>query len=99
MNRTDRERLLRGLEAQVCTYALPDGSQRLHLRVWRTTRRDRIGWDALQAAKDEYLGPEVLAVEVFPPADCVVNEADVRHLWEVDALPGVGLGRRGELGQ
>jgi hypothetical protein len=29
------------------------------------------------------LGPEVLCVEVYPPAADVVNERNMRHLWEV----------------
>ena len=56
-----------------------------HLRVWRRDGSDGIGWDELQAVKDEMLGPDVLAVEMYPPADRVVNEANIRHLWTVPA--------------
>lgn len=56
-----------------------------HLRVQRMSRGDGIGWDVLQRIKDEMLGPDVLAIEVYPPADAVVNAANIRHLWEVPA--------------
>jgi hypothetical protein len=29
------------------------------------------------------LGPDALAIEVYPPADQVVNEANIRHLFEM----------------
>ncbi len=60
-----------------------------HLKVQRTDGRDGITWDQLQQIKDERLGPEVAAVEFFPPAAHVVDELNMRHLWEVpeDWLP------------
>jgi hypothetical protein len=47
--------------------------------------------------KNELLGEDALAVEMYPPAPDVVDEANIRHLWEVppDLLP-FGLHRRGE---
>jgi hypothetical protein len=45
--------------------------------------RGGIGWDVLQALKDEYLGADAVAVEVYPAARDVVNEVNRRHLWEV----------------
>ena len=63
-----------------------------HLRVERDDERSGISWDELQRLKDEHLGPDVLAVEIYPPARRVVNELNMRHLWEVpqDVLP-IGL--------
>lgn len=63
-----------------------------HLRVQRNDGRSGISWDELQRLKDEHLGSDVLAVEIFPPAHRVVNELNMRHLWEVpvDVLP-IGL--------
>ncbi|MGO8746204.1 MAG: hypothetical protein ACLQNE_09460 [Thermoguttaceae bacterium] len=49
----------------------------------RTDGGEGITWDELQQIKDEYLGPDVSAVEFYPPADGVVNELNMRHLWEV----------------
>lgn len=35
--------------------------------------------------KNEMLGAETTAVEVYPPQHEVVNKANIRHLWTVDA--------------
>lgn len=40
-----------------------------------------IGWDELQAIKDRVAGPKTTAIEVYPPADRVVNNIAMRHLW------------------
>ncbi len=57
-----------------------------HLKIRRRDRQDvRLTWDDLQAIKNEYLGEEVCAVEVFPPASELVDELPIRHLWEVPA--------------
>jgi hypothetical protein len=40
-----------------------------------------IGWDELQAIKDRVAGAKTTAIEVYPPADRVVNNIDMRHLW------------------
>lgn len=68
--------------AQVLETATVHGFTR-HLKVRRRDGKDGISWDTLQAIKDELLGEEVLAVEIYPPANQVVNEANIRHLWEV----------------
>lgn len=54
-----------------------------HLVVERHDGRDGIPWDDLQELKDECLGTDVLAVELYPPAANVVNEVNRRHLWTV----------------
>jgi hypothetical protein len=56
-----------------------------HLRVWRRDGKDGIGWDELQAVKNEAFGPEVTCIEVYPPESEVVNETNMRHLWAVPA--------------
>lgn len=43
----------------------------------------RENWSELQAIKDEVLGPEVTAVEVYPAASNLVNVAPMRWLWVV----------------
>ncbi len=68
-----------------------------HLKVRRHDgKTNRLTWDELMVIKNEMLGEDVLAVEIFP-RDCdVVNEANVRHLWELPDgfLPrGFGLQR------
>lgn len=63
------------------------GMRRLVVRA--VSGRGGIGWDALQMLKDEYLGPDAVAVEVYPAAHDAVDEVNQRHLWEVppDFLP------------
>lgn len=54
-----------------------------HLKVRRQDGRDGISWDALQRIKNDVVGPDEVAIEIFPPADQVVNDANIRHLWIV----------------
>jgi len=68
-----------------------------HLRVWREDGRDGISWDELQQAKNDAWGEHATAVEIYPPQDEMVNEANMRHLWLIEhpeKLPS--LYRRGE---
>jgi hypothetical protein len=60
-----------------------------HLKVERRNGHDRIGWDVLQTIKDDLLGTGCMAVEIYPPAHEVINDANRRHLWEVpeDLIP------------
>lgn len=53
------------------------------LVVKKRSGRDGITWDALQAIKNEVLGEDVRAIEVFPRAGELVYEINARHLWEV----------------
>jgi hypothetical protein len=67
-----------------------------HLRVWKLGGGSGIGWDVLQQIKNELLGPEVTCVELYPAQPNVVDELNLRHLWEVDdAALGVGFHHRG----
>jgi hypothetical protein len=67
---------------QVLEVTAPWGPTR-HLKVERDDGKDRITWDELQRLKDKYLGQEVAAIEFYPPSDNMVNEINMRHLWEV----------------
>lgn len=40
-----------------------------------------IGWDDLQRVKNDIVGEAAMAVEVYPPAEQVVDQAPMRHLW------------------
>lgn len=82
------------LTCQVLDMATPWGTR--HLVVWRADGGDGVTWDQLQAAKNEALGPEVVAIEIYPAAEDEVNEVNRRHLWEVprEVLAGLTL-RRG----
>lgn len=59
-----------------------------------------LSWDALQALKDENLGKDVFAIEIYPPADEVINETNRRWLWVVpygfeSRLPSLYSSERG----
>lgn len=51
-----------------------------HLIVFRKDAR-RPSWWEMQQIKDALAGPQATAVEVYPPADEVVDEGEVFHLW------------------
>jgi len=82
------------LSFQVLPMATPWGTR--HLVVERFDGRDGITWDQLQAAKSEALGPDAVAIEVYPADADVVDEVNRRHLWEVpsELIEGITL-RRG----
>lgn len=68
-----------------------------HLAISRYDGKPiRCEWSTLQKIKDDLLGSDVVAIEVYPPASDVVDETNARHLWVVppDAIP-VNLKRRG----
>jgi len=66
-----------------------------HLKVKRLDGGEGIGWDVVQTIKNELFGPDALAIEFYPPAHDVVDETNMRHLWELpaDLLP-FGLHQR-----
>lgn len=74
--------------AQVCHALSPIGTIP-HLKIRRHDGRAGISWDVLQRIKNDMVGPDMLAIEMFPPDDQVVNDANIRHLWIVpqDLLP------------
>jgi hypothetical protein len=67
---------------QIVEVRAPWGFTR-HMKVQRADGKSGISWDDLQRLKDEHLGPDILAVELYPPAHRVVDELNMRHLWEV----------------
>ena len=68
-----------------------DGSRCLSVNRTATNRdgswMDGITWDELQRVKNETVGPETWAVEVFPAQSEMINEANMRHLWVLDEAP------------
>ena len=46
---------------------------------------DNISWDEIQRLKREAGFGEQCAIEIFPPDSAVVNVANMRHIWLVDA--------------
>lgn len=57
---------------------LSDGTR--HLMISSLTG-DRPSWWEAQRIKNEIAGPDATAVEVYPPQDQVVDDADAYHLW------------------
>ncbi len=42
-------------------------------------------WPGMQRIKDEIVGAAATAVEVYPPRDEIIDQADMYHIW---VLPG-----------
>jgi len=38
-------------------------------------------WDEVQDAKNKTIGADAMAIEIYPPADELVDVANMRHLW------------------
>jgi hypothetical protein len=51
------------------------------LLVRRNDGKAGVPWPHRQRIKDELIGPARQAVEIFPPADEVVDDANCYHLW------------------
>lgn len=76
---------------------------RLRLTVNRTRRGrddwlDGITWDELQRVKNETVGPDAWCAEAYPPADDVVDVANMRHLCVLEdpaTIAAVSFGREG----
>ncbi|RKY70356.1 MAG: hypothetical protein DRQ14_09070 [Candidatus Latescibacterota bacterium] len=55
-----------------------------HLWVSRDDGRPvEVGRDVLQKIKNEAFGPDVRAVEVFPPESDKVDDENIRHIFAV----------------
>jgi hypothetical protein len=69
-----------------------------HLKVCRHDgKTNRLTWDELMVIKNEMLGEDACAIELFPRVCAVVNEVNIRHLWELPEgvlLEGFGLKKR-----
>jgi hypothetical protein len=82
-------------ETQILETAVPGLGTIRHLKVWRYNGKDKITWDQLQAVKNECLGPDVVAIEIYPRQDDLVNSTNMRHLWEIpDGMPVPNLASR-----
>lgn len=80
-----------------------DGERRVRLSINRTESgtgkrgwADGISWDDLQRIKDQCGFAGHCAVELFPPADKVVNVANMRHLWILKEPPAFMWGARAQ---
>ncbi len=68
----------------------------VHLIIRRLDRQPIHNWPHFQYIKNELLGPECEAVEIYPPESQLVDEKHHYHLWGF-STPGetLGLGFRG----
>lgn len=48
-----------------------------------------MGWTELQRTKNEVVGEEVLAIQVYPKKSNLIDQANMYHLW---AMPDFNFG-------
>jgi hypothetical protein len=58
-----------------------EGGVIVHLWIRRHDGDMARSWADLQRIKDELVGADRVAVEVFPPRDEIVDQANMAHLW------------------
>lgn len=63
----------------------PGQLRALQLAVRRHDGDEVRGWSDLQRIKDEIAGPDRVAIEIYPPADSVVDNANMRHIFVLPA--------------
>lgn len=73
-------------------YAPENGAQRISIcrtMIDTDTGRwvDGITWDEIQEVKRQIGFGDRAAVEIYPEQTSIVNVANMRHIWLVDALP------------
>lgn len=74
------------VQVYVRTDSLHHGQVRaLQLAVRRHDGDEIHGWSDLQRIKDEIAGPERVAIEIYPAAKDVVDNANMRHLFVLPA--------------
>jgi hypothetical protein len=52
-----------------------------HLYIRRGDGRPVHNWASMQQIKDEIIGEDRVAIEVYPAKDNLIDEADMYHLW------------------
>lgn len=73
---------------QVFARATPHG-EALQFAIRRHDDHEVQGWSDLQRIKDELAGPDALAIEMYPRAADVVDDANMRHLFVLP--PGMSV--------
>ncbi len=73
----------KNIEVQQLEENFPGWGRMIHLKIRRSDGKSGISWDTLQQIKNEMVGQDAWAIEVFPAQDSLVNEANIRHLWLV----------------
>lgn len=82
---------------QACRSECPPGVTRLSINRSRLDSRGEwlqgITWDEIQRLKREAGFGEMWAVEVYPADSCVVNQANIRHIFLLPEAPAYGWRR------
>lgn len=52
----------------------------VHLWVRRHDQKP-MGWAELQRTKNQILGEEILAIQIYPKTSKLVDQANMYHLW------------------
>lgn len=88
------------LRTQVLTRISAEYGYHRQLKIWRADggETEGIPWGVLQALKSECLGEDATAVEVYPAERNRVEEANMRHLWELNEPIKFGFKANGEEG-
>lgn len=73
-------------------YGHPDTDSMFVLGIRRHDELPIKFWDTLQEVKDVLAGKEETAVEIYPPADELVNDANMRWLWVIPKGEFLGFG-------
>ena len=55
------------------------------IAVWRKDGKNQT-WEELQAVKNQILGADTVAIEIYPEEKSVVNIKPTRHLWLLPPL-------------
>lgn len=66
---------------QVSTTPIGYGQSIIHLWIRAHDGTMPRSWSDLQRIKNDLVGPDRLAVEVFPPVSELVDQANMAHLW------------------
>lgn len=64
----------------------PDAPRMWHLSIKRRDKQAVHDWRHLQRIKNELLGPEIEAVELYPAESRLVDMANQYHLWGIEGF-------------
>jgi hypothetical protein len=81
---------------QVYARTMADGRVALQLAVRRHDGEDIRGWSVLQRIKNELVGQDRVAIEVYPREEDLIDDAPMRHLFVLPAGDEAPFTIRGE---
>lgn len=61
-----------------------------HLRIDRHDGEPITSWETIQYLKNKFLGDDVVAIEIYPKQQDLLNGSNGRHLWVINSdLPNL----------